>query len=133
MIDIEAEKWLIEQLVKENVEADKSKDLDRIMNLFTDDVVYHVPGFPEIVGKDSLRGFIGGGFEQLEDLEMVSERVDVSASGDLGYSTGWFKMRNVGMEDFMVFKYALVVKKVDGVWKIVVDTYSLNTMESRAF
>jgi ketosteroid isomerase-like protein len=133
MVDIEAEKQLIEQLIQENVEADKSKDLDRIMNLFTENIVYHVSGFPQIVGKDDLRGFIAASFDQLDDLEMVSERTEVSSSGDLAYNTGWFRMRNAGMEDFVVFKYAFVLKKVDGVWKIVVDAYSPNTMEARAF
>ena len=133
MVDIEAEKLLIEQLVQENVEADKSKDLNRIMNLFAEDIVYHVSGFPQIVGKDALKSFIAGGFDLLTDLEIVSERTEVSSSGDLAYNTGWFKMRNVGMEDYVVFKYAFVLKKVDGFWKIVVDSYSPNSTDARAF
>ena len=133
MVDIEAEKLLIEQLVKENVEADKSKDLDRIMNLFADDIVYHVSGFPQIVGKDALRSFITGGFDQIEDLVMVLERTEVSASGDLAYNTGWFKMKNFGMESFLDFKYLLVLKKYSGVWKIAADSYSMNSMGARAY
>ena len=133
MVDIEAEKVLIEQLVKENVEADKSKDLDRIMNLFDDDIVYHVSGFPPFVGKEDLRNFIDGSFDQLDDLIMGSEKTEVSSVGDLAYNVGWFKMRNTGMDDYVHFKYLLVLKKCFGVWKIVAESYSLNSSEARAF
>jgi uncharacterized protein (TIGR02246 family) len=133
MIDVEAEKLLIEQLVQENVEADRDKDLDRIMNLFSEDIAYHVSGFPPIQGKDALRNFVAAGIDQLLDLEMISERTEVAASGDLAFNIGWFKMRNIGMKDFVLFKYVFVLKKVDGVWKIVVDSYSPNSSEGRAF
>ena len=75
MVDIEVEMVLIEQLVNEDVEADKSKDLDRIMNLIVDDIVYHVSGFPPVVGKEDLQNFIDGSFDQLDDFIMVSEKM----------------------------------------------------------
>ena len=125
------EKKNVEQIWHSLMEADLSKDVDRILDHFSDDIIYHLPGFPPINGKEALRDFIETG--PLEDLKWGIDRTMVSESGDLAYIVGWFKMKWVGVDGYSEWKGLLVCRKLSGVWKIVVESYSINTEEGRAF
>jgi len=126
MVDIEAEKRLVEQVVQGLVEADISKDLDRIMALFGEDIIYQPQGFPSLFGLDAVREYLEKGIPELEDLKAGSHRVEVSVSSDLAYSVGWIKAKNYGMEDYVDRKYILICRKIDGDWKIVTESFSSN-------
>jgi len=82
------------------VEADISKDLDRIMELFAEDIIYQPQGVPSLFGVDAVRKYLGERIHRLEDLKAGPHRVEVSASGDLAYSIGWIKAKNYSMEDY---------------------------------
>lgn len=133
MVDLDAERRHVEQVVVDLFEADKSRDLARILEFFAEDIVYQVGGFLTLTGKEALRGFADGDVDRLEEVEYGLERTEVSASGDMAYNVGWFKMKNTGMEHYLEFKYTYVLKKITGAWKIIVDAYSLNSMQARAY
>jgi len=88
MEDVEEEKRLVDEVVQGLVEADISKDLDRVMAFFAEDIVYQLPGVPPIHGKDAVRQYLDGAFDLLEDMKAGAHRTEVSASGDLAYSVG---------------------------------------------
>ena len=133
MVELIIERLKVEQVWNSLCEADLSKNLDRIMDHFADDILYQVPGFPLIEGKDALRVWIGNQFDLLDDLKWGVDRTEVSVSGDLAYSCGWFKMKWGGSDDYSEWKGMLVYRKIFDVWKIVAVSYSINSQEGRAF
>lgn len=53
-----------------------------------------------------------------------AEKTDVAASGDLGYTCGWYTMTikdSLGRDKTIKGLYNSVWKKVNGVWKLVMD------------
>ena len=44
MVNVETEKRLVESVVQGLVVADLSKNLDRIMEFFSDEIIYQFPG-----------------------------------------------------------------------------------------
>ena len=131
MVERIIERLKVEQIWHDLCEADKSKNLDHIIDHFSDDIIYHVSGFPPMEGKDAIRDFIQA--ELLDDLKWGIDRTEVSESGDLAYSSVWFKMKWSGSDVYSEWKGILVYRKVNGVWKIVVESYSINSEEGRAF
>jgi ketosteroid isomerase-like protein len=128
-VDIEAERRLIEQCVQGLCEADKSKDLDRIMEFFAEEIIYQPPGIPPLLGKDAVRQYLNGAFDQTEDMKAGSDRTEVSVSGDLAYSVGWFKSKRYGWKDYLDYKYLFALKKTTEGWKIVAESFSRNSQE----
>ena len=133
MVELIIERLKVEQVWNSLCEADLSKNLDGIMDHFADDILYQVAGFPLIEGKEALRVWIGNQFDLLDDLKWGVDRTEVSESGDLAYSSIWFKMKWSGFDDYSEWKGMLVYRKILGVWKIVADSYSINSEEGRAF
>ena len=128
-VDVEKEKILVNLVVQGLIEADMSKDLNRIMEFFAEDIIYQPPGVPSIVGKEALRQYLDGAFDQIEDMKTGSERTEVSVSGDLAYSVGWFKSKRYDWDDYLDYKYLFALRKaVDG-WKIVAESFSRNSRE----
>ena len=125
-IDIEKEKRLVDLVVQGLREADVSKDLDRIMSFFAEDIIYQPPGVPPLFGKDAVRQFLDGAFDDVEDMKAGSDRIEVSISGDLAYSVGWVKVKNNGLESYSDRKYFMVFKKTGDNWKIVAESFSRN-------
>jgi len=133
MVDIEEEKRLIEEVVQGLVEADISKDLDRVMAFFAEDIIYHVSGLPPIFGKNAVRQYLDGAFDLVEDMKAGSDRTEVSASGDIAYSIGWLKSKRYSWDDYLDYKFFLALRKtVDG-WKIVAESGSRNDREGGEF
>jgi len=128
-VDVEAEKRLVDRVVQGLVEADISKDLDRIMELFAEDINYQPPGVPPLFGKDAVRRYLDRAFDQTEDMIAGSDRTEVSVSGDLAYSVGWFKSKRYGWEDYLDYKYLFALKKTTDGWKIVAESFSRNSRE----
>ena len=53
-----------------------------------------------------------------------AEKIDVAASGDLGYTYGWFTMTqkdSLGNDKITKGLYSSVWKKINGTWKLVMD------------
>lgn len=57
-VDVEAEKKLVNRVVQGLIEADISKDLARIMEFFTEEIIYQPPGVLPILGKDAFDGIL---------------------------------------------------------------------------
>jgi ketosteroid isomerase-like protein len=128
-VDVEKEKRSVDLVVQGLIEADKSKDLDRIMEFFADDIIYQPPGVPPIIGKEALRQYLDGAFDLTEDMKAGSDRTGVSLSGDLAYSVGWFKSKRYGWEDYLDYKYLFALRKTVNGWKIVAESFSRNSRE----
>lgn len=126
MVDVEAEKKLVEEVIQGLVQADLSKNLDRIMEFFSEEIIYQFQGRPSLNGKDEVRQLLDGAFDNMEDLKAGPERTIVSESGDLAYSAGWIKRKDAGMEGYMERKFLIVLRKTDDAWKIIAQSVSAN-------
>ena len=128
-VDVEKEKRLVDLVVQGLCEADVSKDLDRVIEFFAEDIIYQPPGVPSLFGKDAVRQYLDGAFDQLEDMKAGSDRTEVSVSGDLAYSVGWFKSKRYDWKDYLDYKYLFVLRKTFDGWKLVAESFSRNSQE----
>lgn len=129
MVDIKTEKKHVEQVVHGLCEADKSKDLDRVMAYFSEDIIYQPQGVPPLFGKAAVRDYLDGAFDQLEDIVARPDRTEIATSGDLAYSTGHFKSKRYDWDDYLDYKYLFVLRKETEGWKIIAESVSRNSRE----
>jgi ketosteroid isomerase-like protein len=107
-----------------------SKDVEKWVAGYADDAAILLPNAPAIVGKDNIRAALK---PMVADpnfaLTLHAAKVEVSASGDLGYTQGTYSMsgtdpktKQPAMEHG---KYLTVFRKeADGKWRAVQDMVS---------
>jgi uncharacterized protein (TIGR02246 family) len=106
--------------------AASAHDLDRILAFWSDDATILAPGTPAIVGKDAIRKYVSSSFATPGfSITWTTEKVEVSQSGDLAYSSGTDRIslntpdgKPVTEENRSV---AIRKKQPDGSWKCVMD------------
>ena len=107
----------------------EAKQADRHCAYFLDDAVLLGPNEPMAVGKEAIRKMVADLFAMPGfAVKWQPTKVDVSRSGDFGYSLGTYEMsindpKGTPMADRG--KYATVWKKqADGSWKVAVDMFN---------
>ena len=106
--------------------AASAHDLDRTVPFWADDATILTPGSPAIVGKDAIRKYVSSAFATPGfSITWTTEKVEVSDSGDLAYSSGTDRIslntpdgKSVTEENRAV---AIWKKQPDGSWKCVMD------------
>jgi uncharacterized protein (TIGR02246 family) len=107
-----------------------AKDARRIADLYANDAMFFMPGRPVVEGRDAVERVMS---EDLEDpnfsLDLRDQKTEVSASGDMAYARGTFRVsftipqtrevQSVGGNYLQVFR-----KNADGNWKVVEDISS---------
>jgi len=71
--------------------------------------------------KENIRKYPDG---KKSTLTWKAEKIDVAASGDLGYTYGWYTLTvkdSLGRDKISKGLYNSVWKKINGVWKLVMD------------
>jgi uncharacterized protein (TIGR02246 family) len=69
--------------------AAASHDLNRVLPFWADNATILAPGVPPIVGKEAIRKYVTESFATPGfSITWKTEKVEVSQSGDLAYSTG---------------------------------------------
>ena len=114
-------------------EAFLAKNLDAIVEPYTNDAVFVLPGLPAQVGTSAIRNTY---VEALKDpnfgLTLTSDKVEVAQSGEMAFSQGHFTMKGTDPKTkqpttTMTGPYLTVFKKqTDGSWKAVQDWVSAN-------
>ena len=104
--------------------SESIKDLDKFLSYYAADASVYAPGAPVATGAGAIRT----AFTQMTSapgfsLEFTPAKADVSASGDVGYTTGtYLSTANGGTENG---KYLTVWKKqTDGQWKVTEDIFN---------
>jgi ketosteroid isomerase-like protein/quercetin dioxygenase-like cupin family protein len=98
-----------------------TKDLDKFVTYYAPDASLYAPGMPVVTGVAKIKEEFSKmaaapGF----NLAWTANRAEVSASGDLGYTTGTYEMAMNGGVD--KGKFITVWKKQgDGTWKVTED------------
>lgn len=122
--DIEKEKMAIQMVINEHMDAVDSLDVDRILEVLTEDHVDMPPNMPRVVGKEAYRAYFTpfiGFFEGLKNREMSFEVDEFVVSGEWAfqngrYSTKFVTQENVIIEDMGNFVW-MFRKDADGKWK----------------
>jgi uncharacterized protein (TIGR02246 family) len=125
-VDISAEKAKIHDLESAWAKDAAAKDLDKSVSYYADDAILMAPGSPAAKGKDAIRA----SWKQLLDagkLTFSTDRIEVSASGDLATTEGSYTMTMVNPKTKKPVEdkgsYLTVYKKqADGSWKAIEDT-----------
>ena len=104
--------------------SDSVKDLDKFLSYYAADASVYPPGMPVGTGSGAIRDTItkmvaAPGFS----LQFGGTKADVSASGDVGYTTGTYQATMNGATE--KGKYVTVWKKQsDGQWKVMEDIFN---------
>lgn len=101
--------------------AFSAKDVDRMMELYTDDVVaYDIVPPLQYIGKPAYRADYQQFFAQYEDNLRVELRdLRVGASGELGYATGLEMISGTlkhGQKSNMWVRFTSLFRKLNGKW-----------------
>jgi uncharacterized protein (TIGR02246 family) len=101
--------------------AVSAKDVDRLMELYTDDVVaYDVVPPLQYVGKAAYRADFQQFFALYDsDLRVETRDLHVGANGDLGYATGLQMITGTlkhGQKSGVWVRFTSLYRKVNGKW-----------------
>jgi uncharacterized protein (TIGR02246 family) len=124
----EADKKAIKEVESAWVKTASTKDVDAFVNYYADDGQVLMPNAPLFTGKPAIKEALKPMMADPNfSITFMSTRVEVSKSGDMGYTQGPYKMtfsdqRGNKFED--EGKYLTVFRKLaDGSWKAVEDTF----------
>jgi uncharacterized protein (TIGR02246 family) len=107
-----------------------TKSADKLADYYADDAVLMAPGMAPSVGRESIRAALK---EMVADpalaLKFTAAKIDVSQSGDLGYTRGAYVMTITDPPTKKVVSdhgsYVTIYRKdADGKWKAVADIAS---------
>lgn len=110
------------------VAAINSNDIDRILALMDEGVVFQVPGEPELIGKAAIAAWAGGFFAAYEATWDKTEHA-LEQSGDLAVSrytyTARFRSREDGVDSGEIGKGTCVYRRdSSGEWRLMIDSWS---------
>lgn len=128
-VDLSAEKEAIRRTDADWLAASAAHDLDRVLPFWADDATILPPGRPAVVGKEAIRKYVSGAFAIPGfSITWKTDKIEVSQSGDLAYSTGIDRIslntpdgKSLTQENRGV---AVWKKQPDGSWKCVLDVMS---------
>jgi ketosteroid isomerase-like protein len=103
-----------------------ASEFEGFMSFLDEDVVWYFCNLPPLKGRDAVRSFYQKMYENNAiTLSWTPERIDVSISGDLGYTHGTYKFISAGsLEKKQEYNgnYATIWRKQkDNSWKVVVE------------
>ena len=123
-VDFEAEKEEIRRIFTEHMSAYDKKDLDKTLDLFSEDVIVQRANIVQFQGKRALREDYRNGFESLKDSTSSttgeSMYIEISSSGDMAWSCGNYTTHymRTGETSIVKGKYLSTWKKVGDKWKV---------------
>lgn len=108
--------------------ASAAKDIDHWLSYLAPDALIFPPNSPTITGLETIRNSVVQWFASPGNMNSKTDKVEVSRSGDLGYTYGVYEYTFKGADGETVTdrgKYLTVWKKQsDSKWKALVDIYN---------
>ena len=124
MVDIEAEKKEIRRIFNEHLSAYDNRDLDKTVELFSEDVIVHRANSPQFQGKKALIEDYKNSFESLRNSTSSTTEegmhIEISSSGDMAWNCGPYTTHyeTGGKTRIVKGKYLSTWRKVDDNWKV---------------
>jgi ketosteroid isomerase-like protein len=129
-VDVTKEREALMSLDRE--QSSHSADVDKFVSYYAADASLYAPGMALIVGSGKIRETYAGMVATPGmSLTFAPTKANVSAAGDLGYTTGTYELKmNGGSEKG---KYVNVwAKQTDGGWKVKEDIFNANASDAPA-
>ncbi len=129
-VDLVAEEAAIRQLTTDWFAAETRRDMEASLSYLAPDAVIQSEGAPTIIGVSAMRALYEEFFQApFTDVVMEPRTVVVAASGDLAYDIGPWKMVFASPEGQTEApgKSTIIWRKVEGQWKAVVMSFSMDT------
>jgi uncharacterized protein (TIGR02246 family) len=128
-VNLAAEEAAIRATDDKWLAAATAHDLERILPFWADDATILPPGTPAITGKQAIRQYISGAFATPGfSISWKTEKIEVSQSGDMAYSSGIDRISLTTPDGKSVTEenrgVAIWKKQPDGSWKCVLDVMS---------
>ena len=124
-ISVSADEQLFESVDAMNqgfAKAILGGDINHLVGEYTVDACVIAPSTPQACGKEAIRAFWTAVISSVP-LDVKIETHAVGSSGDLAHATGTLEVtgaNNVKQPS----RYVLVLKKIQGVWKLYLDTWT---------
>jgi uncharacterized protein (TIGR02246 family) len=128
-VNIAAEEAAIRTTDANWLAAATAHDLERILPFWADDATILPPGTPAVEGKEAIRQFVSGAFATPGfSISWKTDKVEVSQSGDLAYSSGTDRISFTTPDGKSVTEesrgVAVWKKQPNGSWKCIMDVMS---------
>jgi ketosteroid isomerase-like protein len=128
VVDVEAEKQIVAKLVVDSMEAEGQKDIDAVMGIFADNVIFQPPNEPQFQGKELYQKHLEDVLFQMTvvSLDVNASETKVAQSGDVAYCAGTYLLIFEGDEGNVEFpgKFLYVLNKINDEWKVVLASWS---------
>jgi len=126
VFDAEVERAKIVKLLKENVEAEKNKDIEGSLKFYDEKVYTLAPGMKLMKGLGDLEDLYKTIMESLMDMENDVIDIQFSEKGDMAYMIASYHMVMKGEDGThdVIGKFVAVLTKKTGEWKIVAMSYN---------
>lgn len=123
--DTKADEQAIRSLSKKWLELTRKNDVAACAALFADDGVSYGMNQEPFVGPDAIKKHYSDTYEKnpKQDVSWNTDRVDVSASGDIAVEYGKYDVKGLGADGKESDKgrYITVYRKLNGNWKVAAD------------
>ena len=131
-VNIRAEEDAIRKLEANWTVLNQKRDIAKVMEMYAPDAIIMAPGQNVVTGIETIRKQFESMFADTsllwDTFSWTSEKVEVSASGDLAYIEGSNMMKlktpNGIIEDSG--KGVDIWRKIDGKWKVVLTIWNSN-------
>ena len=129
-VDSESIEAQIRQADLALLRAEEQRDLEGVMDFIAPHAVFQPPGYPPIVGHESIRQFYDTQWFKLPFIEIsgTPEAIVVGSAGDMAYFDGRSQMvvEISGERTVAAGKYLGVWQKISGKWKLAAISWSAN-------
>lgn len=110
------------------VDAINSNDIEKLMAVLTDDIVYQAPGAPEIIGRDAVREWAGAYFAAYR-TRWEKTPFHFTVSGDWAFERYTYKATDTDRKSGAVTTDTgkginIFHRQPDGKWRVAVDGWS---------
>lgn len=116
------EKAAIEKILELIIESDNTENIGAISELYADDAVLLPPGGKPIIGLARIRAHYEFLFENFDFQDLKFETDETLVSVNLAVNSGNTKGKVIGSSSGSTTevndKYVMVLKKIEGNWKI---------------
>lgn len=112
------------------LKAFMAADGDALARLYDENAVLMPPGAPAVMGRAAIREFLlkeAAGAKQGGMVFSFGEKTDGGASGNLGWSSGTYIVKDKDGKVVETGKFLSVNKKVNGKWLYWRDTWNADS------
>ena len=108
------------------VEAYNAGDTDKIVAMYADDAMLMPPDAPAAVGHEAMKQFLTADIaaSKAAGVSFALDTETSGVSGDLGWHSGTFHVKDAAGAAVVTGKYLEVWHKADGKWLMTRDIYN---------